>query len=353
MKIRTRIALALAGVLVGCSGVAGENLSLDDYRGPWDAGGFQPTGTGGGSTGTGGSGGSGGSDNGTGTGAGGSTTGTGGSTTGTGGSTTTGGSGGTTGGAGGASGSGGSGATGGGGGSGGLPPGDGGSTGGAGGSGGSSGTGGTGTGGTGGTGTGGSGGTGTGGTGGAGTGGTGGAGGTGTGGTGGTGTGGTGGAAGTGGAGGSGGTSTTCSVSVSVTTTSAGGRFAPKNIGAIWIATSSGGFVKSLKVWAQQRIQYLTSWQSATSAAGSKANVIDAVTGATILTHQTHTASWNCTDFKKAAAADGAYRVYFEMTDKDGAGPNTFVDFTKGSTAVTVTPPDATNFKSMKVVFTP
>jgi hypothetical protein len=144
-----------------------------------------------------------------------------------------------------------------------------------------------------------------------------------------------------------------CSLSVSLTTSSPGGKYSPKNIGAIWVANSSGTFVKSLKVWAAQRIQYLSAWQAATSAAGAKANVVDAVTGATLLSHQSHTATWNCTDFRKGAVADGAYRVYFELTDKDGAGPNTFVDFTKGSMPATITPPDATNFKSIKVVFTP
>ena len=50
---------------------------------------------------------------------------------------------------------------------------------------------------------------------------------------------------------------------------------------------------------------------------------------------------------------DGAYRVYFEMTDKSGTGPNTFVNFTKGSMPLDLMPPDQKNFTGMSLVFTP
>ena len=160
-------------------------------------------------------------------------------------------------------------------------------------------------------------------------------------------TGGTGGG-GTGGTGGTGGGTGMCSLQVTVTTATANGRFAPNNIGAIWIANSSGTFVKTLAKWAAQRQQYLTVWNAA-----SKGNIVDVVSTATAKSHTTHTATWNCTDVSKAQVADGMYKVYFEMTENDAAGPNTSVSFTKGPTAATVTPADATNFKSMKLVFTP
>jgi hypothetical protein len=135
---------------------------------------------------------------------------------------------------------------------------------------------------------------------------------------------------------------------VSVTTATAGGRFEPNNIGAIWITNSSGAFVKTLAKWAGIRVQYLTAWNGA-----SKANVVDAVTGATSTKHVVHSVKWNCTDVNKAQVADGMYKVYFEMTDMDGTGPNTSVAFTKGPTAATVTPADTTSFKSINLSFTP
>ena len=59
----------------------------------------------------------------------------------------------------------------------------------------------------------------------------------------------------------------------------------PKNIGAIWIENSAGVFVKSLKVWAAVRENYLTSWIAATSTH----NKVDAVTSATISAEE----GWN------------------------------------------------------------
>jgi len=50
---------------------------------------------------------------------------------------------------------------------------------------------------------------------------------------------------------------------------------------------------------------------------------------------------------------DGAYRVYFEMTDRNGAGPNTFVSFTKGPMPFNLSPPDQNNFKNMSLVYAP
>ena len=106
--------------------------------------------------------------------------------------------------------------------------------------------------------------------------------------------------------------------------------------------------MKTLAKWAGIRVQYLTSWNGA-----SKANVVDAVTGATSANHVNHSVKWNCTDVSKAQVPDGMYKVYFEMTEMDGTGPNTSVAFTKGPMGATVTPADTANFKSINLVFTP
>jgi hypothetical protein len=143
-----------------------------------------------------------------------------------------------------------------------------------------------------------------------------------------------------------------CSLAVTVTTVSDHGNYSPDNVGAIWIATSSGTFVKTLKVWASIRISHLNAWNSATQSAGFN-RTVDAVTGATLSSYQTHMVSWNCTDITRNVVPDGAYRVYFETADSDRAGPNSFVAFTKGPTAQTVASPDATYFKGIKLVFTP
>ena len=150
-----------------------------------------------------------------------------------------------------------------------------------------------------------------------------------------------------------GGSSGSCSLTVTVTTATNNGTYSPRNIGAIWIAKDSGTFVKTLAVWARTRIRYLTMWNSTTSSAGLSANTVDAVTGATLSSHQTHKVTWNCTDASRNPVPDGAYRVYFEMTNRSGTGPNMFVDFTKGSMPLNLTPTDQKTFKGISVVFQP
>lgn len=135
---------------------------------------------------------------------------------------------------------------------------------------------------------------------------------------------------------------------VTVTTATANGRYAPRNIGAIWITDGGGKFVKTLTEWGSRRRQYLSKWLAA-----SGGNTVDAITSATINSHGTRTGTWNGTNASRAAVADGAYRVCFEMTEYDGAGPSDCVSFSKGRMPATDKPADATNFKNRSLVYTP
>jgi hypothetical protein len=147
--------------------------------------------------------------------------------------------------------------------------------------------------------------------------------------------------------------SATCSLSVTVTTVTDNGNYSPRNIGAIWIATGSGAFVKTLAVWASRRISHLTMWGSATAQAGRSRNTVDAITGATLSSHQTHKVTWNCSDTTKAKVRGGPYRVYFEMTDDNLSGPNMFVNFTMGSTPFNLSPPNGMYFMGINLVYAP
>ncbi|MDP9034877.1 MAG: DUF2271 domain-containing protein [Myxococcota bacterium] len=145
----------------------------------------------------------------------------------------------------------------------------------------------------------------------------------------------------------------TCSLSVTVTTVTNNGGYSPHNIGAIWVAQGSGSFVKTLAVWAKARISHLTLWNTMTAAAGARQNTVDAITGATLSSHQTHKVTWSCTDTKGATVPDGAYRIYFEMTDDNVTGPSAFVDFTKGSQPLSLTPADTPHFIGINLAFAP
>ena len=144
-----------------------------------------------------------------------------------------------------------------------------------------------------------------------------------------------------------------CALAVSVTTVSPGGTYSPNNIGAIWIADGAGTFVKTLRVWADQRIAHLERWARVTANAGAPASVADAVTSASMTSHGTRNAAWGCTDLAGKVVADGSYQVCVELTDANSAGPYDCVAFTKGAMPVDLMPPDKPTFTKRRVQLTP
>jgi hypothetical protein len=141
----------------------------------------------------------------------------------------------------------------------------------------------------------------------------------------------------------------TCALHFQFTTVTYHGKYSPKNIGAVWIETAQGQFVKSLNVWAAKRINNLIKWKAA-----SGGNKVDAVTAATASNHGPHAADWDCTDVNHQPVPDGPYRLRLEFTEEDSAqliwppGPSTAIDFTKGSpTQFPVT--DLPNYVSMSL----
>lgn len=132
-----------------------------------------------------------------------------------------------------------------------------------------------------------------------------------------------------------------------IRTVTAGGNYSPKHVLAIWIE-NDGDFIKTRKAMANQRKQYLYTWKNA-----SNYNVVDAITGSTLTTHQTHTVSWDCTDLDGDIVPDGEYDVYAEFTDKHAQGPLYTLSFTKGPDGVSFSPADETYFKDIELDFIP
>jgi len=141
---------------------------------------------------------------------------------------------------------------------------------------------------------------------------------------------------------------TTGTLSVSVSTASTGGTYAPRHVFVIWIEDASGNFVKTLTAYADRRIQYLYTWSASTSAKNILYNRVDAVTGATLNSHGMRTGSWNGTDYNKNQVADGTYYVCMELTDKHAQGNYSRFAFTKGASAK-VTPANTTGFSSVTI----
>jgi hypothetical protein len=135
-------------------------------------------------------------------------------------------------------------------------------------------------------------------------------------------------------------------LSFDVTTAPQGGKYKPKNIGAIWIQSGSGQFVKSLEVWAKTRRKYLTKYNAAV---GGSSAAIDVTASATLSSHKAHHVSWNLTDKSGAAVPAGKYTLWVEVTDADAAGKAYSVDFDTSAGAQTVSPADATYFSAMSL----
>jgi hypothetical protein len=142
-------------------------------------------------------------------------------------------------------------------------------------------------------------------------------------------------------------------LTVSATTSSTGGNFAPKNIVAIWIEDDAGNFVKTLLAYAQQRKTHLNTWQATTTEAGSPFNIVDAISGPTRTSHATRTCTWDATDFEGNLVADGIYEVWMELTDKNATGNFSTFEITKGTEPESLTPSDVPSFASISIDWVP
>lgn len=139
-----------------------------------------------------------------------------------------------------------------------------------------------------------------------------------------------------------GGSTGVSSLSFSVLTKAIGGEYAPRNVGAVWITTSTGTFVKTLEMWARQRLKYLTLFQQQTNR-----NSVDALTSATLSMHRVHNLTWNLKDLSGNVVPDGMYNIVIETSDHDTVSHT--IPFMKGSSATTITPPDVANYAQMSI----
>ncbi|MCX5746264.1 MAG: DUF2271 domain-containing protein [Proteobacteria bacterium] len=126
---------------------------------------------------------------------------------------------------------------------------------------------------------------------------------------------------------------------ITVRTSPVGGRFAPRNVGAIWIEDAAGTFVKTVARWGTTRAKWLLRWNAA-----SRGDVADAITGATLTSHTTHAVSWDLTDLDRCEVPTGDYQVVMEHTDRDGSGASLATPFHKDQEHLLISPPDDSFF---------
>ncbi|MBX7098444.1 MAG: DUF2271 domain-containing protein [Myxococcaceae bacterium] len=126
-------------------------------------------------------------------------------------------------------------------------------------------------------------------------------------------------------------------LTVSFTTTPAGGGYNPKNIVAVWIQDSNGAFVKTIGRWAGTRKSHLVAWNQSAGSGDA-----DAVSGATRPNHSaTLNVTWDLKNKAGAVVPDGKYTIRMETCDANSSSASqnnqgTFT-FTKGSAPSTQT----------------
>lgn len=126
-----------------------------------------------------------------------------------------------------------------------------------------------------------------------------------------------------------------------------GGKYGPRNVGAIWIEREDGGFVRTLERWAAVRAQHLVQWNAA-----SGGNLVDAITSATSDDHRARALEWDLRDADGQPAPAGVYRLRVEVTEdnSNGGGADSrhvAIPFTLGQGPTVVAPADESSFRDM------
>lgn len=125
-----------------------------------------------------------------------------------------------------------------------------------------------------------------------------------------------------------------------------GYQYSPKHIFSVWIKDENKRYVNTLMVYGQERLQHLHQWNAI-----SGGHKTDAISGATLLTHTRHNATWNMKNFAKQTVPDGNYFLCFEITSRPNSGPYFEIPFTKGEFFET-NPSDETYVKNMYLSYT-
>jgi hypothetical protein len=123
-------------------------------------------------------------------------------------------------------------------------------------------------------------------------------------------------------------------LTVSFTTTELKGTYEPRNVGAAWIEDSMAQYVRTVEVWAGERVQSITMWFPRACHRDDKTQTRpDVITSATLLKHAAHSRTWDGKDFRGAVAPDGQYTLWLQVTESEFVpeGPYMMIPFEKGN----------------------
>ena len=135
----------------------------------------------------------------------------------------------------------------------------------------------------------------------------------------------------------------------------------------VWVTTSSGTFIKSLRKqgpsWTSTHWDsHCSVWNTARGGSASGSQALDGYSSATAADYGTTVTNnpiiwtWNCRDASNNLMADGSYKFWVQYAEDNGQGPYTTSGllWTKGPSGGTTTYGNqGANFSNMKVVWTP
>ncbi|HOZ29477.1 MAG TPA: DUF2271 domain-containing protein [Bacteroidales bacterium] len=133
-----------------------------------------------------------------------------------------------------------------------------------------------------------------------------------------------------------------------VTTSGAGGGYAPNNIVAVWIEDESDNFIRTIYAYNGVYKTHLNIWE-----ASSGFNTTDANTGATYSGHTTRSYVWDGKNSAGILMPDSNYKLRIELTDKNATGNYNSYTFTKGIEDQTINPADQPSFSNITISWIP
>jgi hypothetical protein len=150
-------------------------------------------------------------------------------------------------------------------------------------------------------------------------------------------------------------------LTVQFTTVTYGGEYAPLNYGAVWFEKADGTFIKTAKQWAGAlHATDLVAWTEASGGwsifGGNAEDMMDAMSSATIRTHQMHTVTWDMKDLDEQLVPDGPYVAVLEMSEsraRDRMGPLLRIPFTKGPSPQSASPQAQEGFTGVMLSYEP
>jgi len=127
--------------------------------------------------------------------------------------------------------------------------------------------------------------------------------------------------------------------------------YTPTNVGAVWIEDAAKNHIKTLDVWADERIPALFVWRKR----GCSRLELDAISGATRMNHnESHRATWAGDDLHGNPVPDGTYRLNIEVTETEGDYSKwSEIEFQKGTQAFSDMPPDHPAHKGLSISYAP